>query len=275
MARVLCLSLILGHTLVAAAPSEPTLAAPGTVVRWSAPRTTRCAMKGRTWAALKNVCYYPIDLELKPDTSIPISRTTAGRVQTASIRVQAIDYGTQEITLPDIPQANPSPADLQRDARDGIKLGRVFSRAEGPAKFTLPLGPPARPLPPGESFGVNRVFNGKPAAQPHMGTDYPTPLHTPILASAAGTVRVAEDLFFEGNSVFIDHGNGLVSMYLHLEDIAVKVGQEVPKGKVLGRAGSTGRATGPHLFFGVRWHGARIDPKFLLEAPAKIPIVNE
>jgi len=64
-------------------------------------------------------------------------------------------------------------------------------------------------------------------------------------------------------------------MYLHLEDIAVKVGQEVPKGKVLGRAGSTGRATGPHLFFGVRWHGARVDPKFLLEAPTKIPSIAE
>jgi len=90
------------------------------------------------------------------------------------------------------------------------------------AKFTLPLGAPARPLPEGRSFGVKRVFNGKPAPQPHTGGDYATLAGSPVLAAADGTVVVAEDLFFAGNAVLIDHGNGLVTMYFHLSRIQVE-----------------------------------------------------
>lgn len=108
-----------------------------------------------------------------------------------------------------------------------------------------------------------------------MGIDYPTPVGSPVLAVAAGTVRLARDMFYEGNAVFIDHGDGLISMYFHLADIDVKAGQTVAKGHRIGRVGSTGRATGPHLFFGIRWHDARIDPKFLLEEPGRIPAVGQ
>ena len=137
--------------------------------------------------------------------------------------------------------------------------------------FSLPLGKPANPLPEGKSFGVDRIFNGKPAMQPHMGSDYPVPASAPVLAVAEGTVVLAQDLFYPGNAVFIDHGDGLISMYFHLSEIDVQAGQEVRKGDKLGQVGTTGRSTGPHLFFGVRWHNARIDPRFLLEDPAKIP----
>ena len=249
-------------------------AAPGTLVRWSAPGTTRCTMKGRSWAALQGTCYYPVDLEQPTGARISISRSGSGHSAVARITVEAIDYGTEEITLPDIPQANPSPADLKRDARDRALLGKVWNRKEGPARFTLPLALPVQPLPKGKSFGVKRVFNGKPASQPHTGTDYPTPVGSPILAVADGTVVVAEDLFFEGNAVFIDHGDGLISMYFHLAEIKVQAGDDVKKGHTLGRVGSTGRATGPHLFFGVRWHNARINPQFVLEAPSKIPNIT-
>jgi murein DD-endopeptidase MepM/ murein hydrolase activator NlpD len=259
----------------AQAPNVRTIAAaPGTVVRWTGAGTTRCTMRNRTWAPVKETCYYPVDLEQTPGTRIAITRLVTGRVQTARITVEKLDYGSEDITLPDIPQANPSPADLRRNARDRAKLARVFARKESPPKFTLPLGPPARPLPPAKSFGVKRVFNGKAAAQPHMGIDYATPVGSPVLAVAEGTVVLAEDMFYEGNAVFINHGNGLISMYFHLADISVKPGDEVTRGHVLGRVGSTGRATGPHLFFGVRWHDARIDPKFVLEDPGKIPSVT-
>jgi len=203
-----------------------------------------------------------------------IGRTVAGRKEAARISVEANDYGTEEIELPDIPQAHPSAADLRRDARDRLLLAKVWRRKEGPAQFTLPLGPPARPMVPGKSFGVKRVFNGKSSWQLHTGADFPVPVGSPVLAVADGTVVVAEDLFFEGNTVMIDHGDGLVSMYFHLSDIKVQVGQEVKKGHTLGPVGSTGRATGPHLFFGVRWHDARINPALLLENPDKIPSVN-
>jgi murein DD-endopeptidase MepM/ murein hydrolase activator NlpD len=230
-------------------------------------------MKGRSWAAVEGVCYYPIDLEQPPGVRVSVSRSASGHSTFARITVEAFDYGTEEITLPDIPQAHPSASDLKRDARDRVKLGRIWSRKEGPAKFTLPLGVPVRPLPKGKSFGVKRVFDGKPAPQPHTGTDYPAPVGSPVLAVADGTVVLAEDLFFEGNSVFIDHGDGLISMYFHLASIKVEVGQEVKKGHVLGPIGSTGRATGPHLFFGIRWHDARINPQFVLEDPSKIPSI--
>ena len=107
-----------------------------------------------------------------------------------------------------------------------------------------------------------------------MGTDYPVPVGSPVLAVADGTVVTAKDMFFEGNAVFLNHGDGLISMCFHLSEIKVQVGQKVKKGDTLGRVGSTGRSTGPHLFFGIRWHDARINPKFLFEDPGKIPAVN-
>jgi hypothetical protein len=248
-------------------------AAPGTLVRWAAPGATRCSMRGRTWAALQATCYYPIDLLAKPGP-IAIAIWGTGPKEFARISVEAYDYGTEEITLPDIPQAHPSADDLKRDAGDRVLLNKIWRTKEGPAQFTLPLGPPVRPMSVGKSFGVKRVFNGKEAEQAHMGSDYDSPVGSPILAVATGTVVFAGEMFFEGNAVFIDHGDGLISMYFHLSDIKVQAGQEVKKGETLGREGSTGRATGPHLWFGVRWHDARIDPKFLLEAPGKIPAVN-
>ncbi|HEY3030381.1 MAG TPA: M23 family metallopeptidase, partial [Bradyrhizobium sp.] len=247
-------------------------AAPGTLVRWSVPGTMRCRMGARSWAPLGDTCYFPIDLEQKPGV-ITVVRQGQGRSETARITVEPRNYGTQEIELPDIPQANPSPADLQRNARERVLLARVFNRKEGPARFTLPLGKPANPLPEGKSFGVDRIFNGKPAPQPHTGSDYPVPASAPVLAVADGTVILAQDLFYPGNAVFIDHGDGLVSMYFHLSDINVQSGQDVRKGNRVGRVGTTGRSTGPHLFFGVRWHNARIDPRFVLEDPAKIPAI--
>jgi murein DD-endopeptidase MepM/ murein hydrolase activator NlpD len=250
-------------------------AAPGSLVRWRGEGTIRCGMNGRFWAALRGACYYPIDLGRTSGTRISVSRSGAGRTHVGHIIVEAADYGTEAITLPDIPQANPSTADLRRDARDRSKLAKIFNRRESMARFTLPLSAPATPLPPEKSFGAKRIFNGKTAPQPHTGVDYATPVGSPVMAVADGTVVMAEDMFFEGNAVFVDHGDGLISMYFHLADIKVTGGEEVKKGHILGRVGSTGRATGPHLFFGIRWHDARIDPKFVLEEPSKIPEIQE
>jgi murein DD-endopeptidase MepM/ murein hydrolase activator NlpD len=230
-------------------------------------------MKARIWAALEGTCYYPIDLLERPGP-IRIAIWGSGPKEFARISVEANDYGTEEIALPDIPQANPSQADLKRDAGDQLLLAKIWRTKEGPAQFTLPLGEPVRPMSVGKSFGVKRVYNGKLAEQAHMGSDYDSPVGSPILAVASGTVVLAKEMFFEGNAVFIDHGDGLISMYFHLSELKVQVGQEVKKGETLGREGATGRATGPHLWFGVRWHDARINPKFVLEEPSRIPSVN-
>src|ERR1017187_6191999 len=142
----------------AAMGHEATIAAaPGTLVRWPAPGATRCSMRARSWAALEGTCYYPIDLLVKPGP-IAIAIWGTGPKELARISVEPNDYGTEEVTLPDIPQANPSREDLRRDERDRVLLSKVWMRKEGPAKFTLPLGEPVRPLPPGKSFGVKRVY---------------------------------------------------------------------------------------------------------------------
>jgi murein DD-endopeptidase MepM/ murein hydrolase activator NlpD len=243
----------------------------GTVVRWSVPGTRRCGMGGRSWAALQETCYYPIDM-LRTPGLIRVSRQGVGAAQFAHISIGASSYGAQDIELGDIPQANPSAADLRRNVRDQALLTRIWAKREGAARFTLPLGAPAKPLPEAKGFGAKWVFNGKEdASEIHSGVDYALGPGTPLLALADGTVVVAQDLFFTGNAVFVDHGNGLVSMYFHLSEIRVQAGQDVAKGETIGLVGSTGRTTGPHLHMGVRWHNARIGPQALLDDPAKIP----
>jgi murein DD-endopeptidase MepM/ murein hydrolase activator NlpD len=272
-------SLAIGPVPAAAGPTRGPVATieavQGSVVRWSVPGTKRCGMGGRSWAALQETCYYPIDMLHRPGL-IRVSRQGVGPTRFASISVGASSYGSQDIELGDIPQANPSPADFRRNARDQAALAKVWARREGPARFTLPLGAPASPLPEAKGFGATWTFNGKlDSPEVHSGVDYAVGPGMPVLALAAGTVVVAEDLFFSGNSVFIDDGNGLVSMYFHLSEIKVQAGQDVKKGETLGLVGSTGRVTGPHLHMGVRWHDARIDPQFLLKDPAKIPAFDE
>jgi hypothetical protein len=260
--------------IVPEAPATRLEVVPGGLVRWSAPATKRCGMSGRSWPALQETCYYPIDLLHKPGL-VKISRSGVGPTKFAQIAVIASSYSTRDIKLGDIPQAHPSPADLRRNARDQAVVAKIWARREGPAQFALPLGPPAAPLPEALDFGAKWEWGddlGSPDV--HSGVDYPLPVGSPVGAAADGTIVVAEDLFYTGNAVFIDHGDGLISMYFHFAELKVKPGQEVKKGDVLGLVGSTGRATGPHLHLGIRWHGARINPKFLLEDPAKIPAVS-
>lgn len=150
------------------------------------------------------------------------------------------------------------------------RVGALWRVPAGPARFGLPLAPPLASLPAGGRFGSRRIFNGQPRS-PHTGADYAAAEGTPVLAAAAGKVVLAADLFFSGGSVFIDHGGGLVTMYFHLSAIEVREGEEVAQGQPVGRVGATGRATGPHLHFGLRWHGARVDPAGLLAPPEETP----
>ncbi|HVS16088.1 MAG TPA: M23 family metallopeptidase, partial [Thermoanaerobaculia bacterium] len=94
---------------------------------------------------------------------------------------------------------------------------------------------------------------------------------TPVLAAGDGVVALADELFFSGNSIFLDHGDGLVTMYFHLHEVFVAPGESVTRGAVIGTVGSTGRSTGPHLHFGARWRGARVDPALLLGAVERYP----
>jgi Peptidase family M23 len=276
LAMLAVLPLETGPLAAAAVPATPPVrvqAVPGTLVRWTVPGTKRCAMGGRSWVALQETCYYPIDLLQKPGL-VQVSRKGVGPAKFAQISVVAASYGTREVDLGDIPQAHPSPADLRRNTRDQAVVAKVWVRREGPARFTLPLGAPGTPLPEGKDFGAKwTIGDDLGPEENHSGADYALAVGSPVAAVADGTVVIAEDLFFTGKAVFIDHGDGLVSMYFHFSELKVQTGQDVKKGEILGLVGSTGRATGPHLHLGVRWHGARINPQALLDDPAKIPAI--
>lgn len=115
-------------------------------------------------------------------------------------------------------------------------------------------------------FGSQRIFNGV-AQSPHLGLDFRVPSGTPVLAMNDGTVLLARFLYYEGNFVVIDHGQGLLTLYLHLSEFKVKEGDTVKRGQEIGLSGGTGRATGPHLHAAVRWQGTYLDPQRLIKLP--------
>ncbi len=187
------------------------------------------------------------------------------------MRVEEFDYPIQKLTLPrDMVEL--SAKDLARVQRENREMARLWTR-EGPRRFGLPLGAPLDPLPAGGRFGHRRIINGSPRS-PHGGADYSEREGTPVLAAADGTVAMVADQFFGGHAVFVDHGDSLITMYMHLARADVAEGQPVRRGERVGAVGSTGRATGPHLHFGVRWRGARVDPALLLSDPGRIPSID-
>lgn len=243
--------------------------APGGVVRWTAPGTTSCTVGARTWAPLGDICYFPVDL--LATGRLDLHRTRGDRRETATVQVGPYPYPEQRLTVPDH-MVDLSPQDQARVARENARIAPLFE-TEAPLRFALPLQPPLPPGFTGERFGSRRVFNDQPR-NPHNGIDFKVPAETPVTAPAGGVVVLAEAHFFAGNSVFVDHGGGLVSMVFHLARIEVRAGQPVRQGEVLGHVGSSGRATGPHLHFGVRWHGARIDPSLLFGPPERLPLLE-
>lgn len=174
-------------------------------------------------------------------------------------------YPTQHVRIKDKGKVNLSPHNQARVAREHAEiqsLKRTFRHVEAPdIDFTAPADGPLS-----GRFGVRRIFNGQPRA-PHVGLDFSVPAGTPIGSAGAGTVLATNDYFFNGRTVYVDHGQGLITMYCHLEQIDVMPGQTVSRGQLLGRAGSTGRASGPHLHWSVILNGTMVDPEQFLTAP--------
>lgn len=137
-------------------------------------------------------------------------------------------------------------------------LNRVTPDREWSGTFTAPANAAISDV-----FGSQRIFNGK-TSSPHLGLDFRVPSGTPVTAMNDGTVLLARPLYFEGNFVVLDHGQGLLTLYLHLSEFKVKEGDLVKRGQIVGLSGGTGRATGPHLHVAVRWQGTYLDPTGLL-----------
>lgn len=159
---------------------------------------------------------------------------------------------------------DPPAAVQERIRRDREKAGKVLDSYSPERLWTAPF---ARPVPGGVSskFGLKRVFNDQPRGV-HRGLDLRGAEGTPILACADGRVVLADDLYFSGNAVYIDHGQGVFTSYLHMSRILVRPGDVVRRGQVIGQVGATGRVTGPHLHLSLIVLGQAVDPEPLLEA---------
>lgn len=138
-------------------------------------------------------------------------------------------------------------------------LNRVTPDRQWDGNFTAPADAPTSDV-----YGSQRIFNGV-AQREHQGLDFRVPTGTPVAAMNSGTVLLARFLYFEGNCVVIDHGQGLLTMYFHLSEFKVKEGDSVKRGQIIGLSGGTGRATGPHLHAQVRWQGISVDPARLMQ----------
>lgn len=174
-------------------------------------------------------------------------------------------YKTQHITIKDKRKVSPNEEDMKRIRREKKKINAALAHWDDTFYADSPLLDLPTEGPLSSPFGLRRYFNEQPR-NPHSGIDIAAPKGTPITAPATGKVILTGDFFFNGNSVFLDHGQGLVTMYCHMDSIEVKEGEIINKGKQIGTVGMTGRVTGPHLHWSVSMNDARIDPNLIVPA---------
>jgi len=251
----------------------------GTAIRIDVPHETGLTAVAATWRdhsvpLTKDDGWFAVlgvDLDDPPgEHPVDLSFTFedgSTRTGTINMTVQPREFRTTRLTVApkyvELSQQDQARTARERDEISAI-YGEITSERLWDAAFEVPI-PGATG---GRNFGHRRVFNEQPRA-PHSGADLTAAAGTPIHAAARGRVVLAKGLFFSGNAVFLDHGLGIYSVYLHLSQIDVEPGELVERGDVVGLAGATGRVTGPHLHWGVRVQGARVDPFSLLDLAAE------
>ena len=258
LAALVALVAVQGQAVQLNQPDEPGLQ--GVTVAWQ-DHSIPFVERGDGWVTVIGV-----DLDIAPGSyEANIERRFAdGRVERTaqSLEVRGKDYPTTELTVaPKYVQL--SAADQERSARESREIAAAYAALTPEAYWSEPFASPIPGISSGTNFGHRRVFNGEPRA-PHSGADLKAATGDEIHAANAGKVVLAKDLFFSGNAVFVDHGLGVYTTYLHLSKILVEPGQIVERGEVIGLAGATGRVTGPHLHWGARILDARVDPFSLL-----------
>jgi murein DD-endopeptidase MepM/ murein hydrolase activator NlpD len=213
----------------------------------------------REWRALIG-----IDLDVMPGTHAIAITGRSGDTPletTYSMVIKAHRFPTRRLEV-DAAFVNPPAAVEERLIREAADLERLWKESSADqlwlGRFVAPVANQAT-----SSFGTRSIFNGEPRS-PHSGADFRSPAGTPIKAPNAGRVVLAKDLYFSGNTIVIDHGMGIMSLFAHLSEFAVHEGEIVSTGTIIGKVGATGRVTGPHLHWAVRVNGARVDPLALL-----------
>ncbi len=186
-----------------------------------------------------------------------------GNKATHTFNISDKEYETQHLTITNKRKVNPYADDMPRINREKQQSNEALAQWS-----TQLLAQSLQFISPVEgryssSFGLRRYFNEQPR-KPHSGLDIAAPTGTPIKAPADGKVILTGDMFFNGNSVFLDHGQGLITMYMHMNSIEVKEGQTVKQGELIGTVGETGRVTGPHLHWGISLNNARVNPLLFL-----------
>ena len=191
----------------------------------------------------------------------------AGIEKTRPIRVAAKHYPLQRFSVPDHRKVEPPPEDMLRIEREQKRIDEIKALFRDEPSPDLAFRPPAQGRLSG-NFGLRRIINGL-ERNPHAGIDVAVPVGTPVRAAGSGVVVETGDYFFNGNSVYLDHGQGLVTLYCHLDRIDVKPGERVTAGQRLGLSGNTGRSSGPHLHWTVLANGTAVDPRLFLARPAR------
>ncbi len=228
---------------------------------WFGDRRVAVVRDGRGWVALVG-----LPLALDPGTHA-LRVLAAGAEETRPVRVAAKHYPLQRFSVPDHRKVEPPPEDMLRIEREQKRIDEIKALFRDEPSPDLAFRPPAQGRLSG-NFGLRRIINGLDR-MPHAGIDFAVPVGTPVRAAAAGIVVEAGDYFFNGNSVYIDHGQGLVTLYCHLDRIEVLPGEPVAAGQVIGLSGNTGRTSGPHLHWTVLANGAAVDPRLFLARPAR------
>ena len=207
----------------------------------------------------------PLDAEPGAQQFELVSRN--GEESLLQFEVVDKQYRERHLTITNERQVNPNAEDMERIGRESVEMRQAFST------WTESLAPDfAMSLPVdgvrSSSFGSRSFFNGQPR-NPHSGMDIAAPEGTPILAPAPGVILTTGNYFFNGNTIIMDHGHGLISLYCHMNTIDVEPGAVIAAGEQIGEVGSTGRVTGPHLHWSVNLNNVRVDPAlFLGENPA-------
>lgn len=206
------------------------------------------------------IALVPVDVNTPPD-KYTVSVTRGGETRTLNLTVKTHKFKTVKLTLPE-GKVTLIPENQKRAVKEALLLNKIWPEQTSKAwsgKFTDPTKTEVSQI-----FGVKRIMNEKKTSV-HRGMDFRGKTGTPVRAINSGSVVLTDDLFYGGNTLIVDHGMGLYSVYMHLSKFTVSKGDRISKGRIIGLIGSSGRATGPHLHMSVKLNGVSVNPESLFK----------